>query len=495
MRASWLFALALLTALPASAQDPYIMGEEEEGPDLGPQHALFAKLRDHRYSERFAVERVALAADGSEIMAITRASREGAKSWDLGSGRSRKLPPMSRDAASLAWSPAKDLLAVTVMADVLSGGQAGIELLRMSDGSSAGFLIGGEMAKSMAFSPDGSALAAALGEGVVIYDLPGGRGRLAFELGSGADAVSWLSPSQLMVAADGGARILRVDTNGEVLESWEGKRSDGGIAFSPTGRFIALGQEGEFRVIDLWNGGDAQRVLVEGAVTSLAWSLTGKVVAAGTDIGLIHMFAVDGVPGVAYSTDPAAASRGGSRTARAGVRDDDRRDVGQDDRGRDDRRDAGRDERDRDDRRDVGRDDRGRDDDLLTLGRSERTSSGGDGAGSAVSDLEPTLRILVLESMSSDPRDGGSIEEALKKNVKRLEPCWKRQARAGKLSPGKMVLELGVNANGEGVALQSPLEDTFGNEKLLECLAERLREPLFGSGLGSIDVELTIELK
>lgn len=494
MRASWLFVLALLIALPAAAQDSYIMGEEEEGPDLGPQHALFAKLRDHRYSERFAVERVALAADGSEVAAITRASREGAKSWDLDSGRSRKLPPMSRDAATLAWSPAKDLLAVTVMADVLSGGQAGIELLRMSDGSSAGFLVGGEMAKSMAFSPDGSALAAALGDGVVIYDLPGGRGRLALELGSGADAVSWLSPSQLMVAADGGARILRVDASGDVLESWEGKRSDGGIAFSPTGRFIAIGQEGEFRVLDLWNGGGAQRVLVEGAVTSLAWSLTGKVVAAGTDVGLIHMFAVDGVPGVAYSKDPAASSRGGSRTARAGGRDDDRGDAERDDRGRDDRGDAGRDDRRRDDRRDTGRDDRNRDD-LLTLGRGERTSGEGGGGSSASTDLESSLKVLVLDSMSSDPRDGGSIEGALKKNIKRIEPCWKRQVRAGKLSAGKMVLELGVNANGEGVGIQSPLEDTFGNEKLLECLGERLREPLFGSGLGSIELELTIELQ
>ena len=469
MRASWLFALALLLALPAAAQDSYIMGEEMEGPDLGPQHVLFAKLRDHRYSERFAVERVALAADGSEIAAITRASREGAKSWDLGSGRSRKLPPMSRDAATLAWSPAKDLLAVTVMADVLSGGQAGIELLRMSDGSSAGFLVGGEMAKSMAFSPDGSALAAALGDGVVIYDLPGGRGRLVLELGSGADAVSWLSPSQLMVAADGGARILRVDASGDVLESWKGKRSDGGIAFSPTGRFIAIGQEGEFRVLDLWNGGGAQKVLVEGAVTSLAWSLTGKVVAAGTDVGLIHMFAVDGVPGVAYSKDPAASSRRSSRAARAGGRDDDPRDT--------------------------GRDDRDRDDDLLTLGRGERTSGESGGGSSASTDLESSLKVLVLDSMSSDPRDGGSIEGSLKKNIKRIEPCWKRQVRAGKLSAGKMVLELGVNANGEGVGIQSPLEDTFGNEKLLECLVERLREPLFGSGLGSIELELTIELQ
>lgn len=97
--------------------------------------------------------------------------------------------------------------------------------------------------------------------------------------------------------------------------------------------------------------------------------------------------------------------------------------------------------------------------------------------------------------MGSEVRDGGKMERSLTKSIKRIEPCWKRQARAGKLGRGKLVLELGVNANGEGVAMQTPAEDTFENEKLLSCLHERLREPLFGSGLGSMDIELTIELK
>jgi hypothetical protein len=103
--------------------------------------------------------------------------------------------------------------------------------------------------------------------------------------------------------------------------------------------------------------------------------------------------------------------------------------------------------------------------------------------------------VLVLESMSSEVRDGAKMESSLTRSIKRIEPCWKRQARAGKLGRGKLVMELGVNANGEGVALQTPVEDTFGNDKLLSCLEERLREPLFGSGLGSMDIELTIELQ
>lgn len=482
----------------AQADDVYIMGEDEDtGPDLGPQHTTVTKLRDHRYSERFSVERVTLAADGSEVVALTRASREGAKAWDLGTGRSRKLPPMSRDAATLAWSPAKDVLAVTVMADVLSGMQAGIELLSMADGRSLGFLVGGETAKSLAFSPDGTKLAAATGDGVLIYELPGGRSRLAVELGGGADAVSWVSPSQIMVATEAGARVMRTDLDGNVQESWTGARSDGGVCFSPTGQYLVVGAEGELNIVELWGGGGTQRVLLDGAVTSLAWSMNGRTLAAGTDIGKVHVFIVEGAAGIEYAREP-AAGRGRGSASRNERDDRDDRDDRRDDRGRDD---LGRDDRTaRDDR---GRDDRGggsneRDDGLITLRGDDRTrdtSGGGDNGGGGAVDLEASLSVLVLDSMSSDPRDGASMESSLNKSIKRLEPCWKRQARAGKLTAGKLVLELGVNANGEGVAVQTPLEDTFENDKLLSCLGERLRESLFGSGLGSMDVELTIELR
>lgn len=464
-----LLLLLVALALPASAQDSYILGEEKDtGPDLGPQHIRFTHLRDHRYSERFAVERVTVSADGSELAAITRASREGARSWDLGSGRSMKLPPMSRDAATIAWSPAQDLMAVTVMADVLSGEQAGIELLSMADGSSQGFLIGGETARTLAFSPDGVHLAAATGEGVLIYGLPGGKGWLAKPSGAGADTVAWLSPSQLMVASDGGARLERIDLDGKVLESWKGKRADGGICFSPTGQFVAVGEEGEFRVSDLWNGGDAQRVLLDGAVTSLAWSMNGKTVVAGVDVGLVYAFSAEGAAGVSFST-AAATSSAGQAVARS--------DRGQSDRGQS-----------------------GRDDGMITLRgddrpRDDRGAANDRKPSERAAVLEPSLRVLVLDSMSSEMRDGGKMERSLKKSIKRIEPCWKRQARAGNLGRGKLVLELGVNVNGEGVSIQEPAEDTFENEKLLTCLRERLREPLFGSGIGSMGIELTIELK
>jgi len=480
-------ALALvLIASAAHAESKRIWrpGEEaveEETPSLGPEHVRTTKLRDHRYSERFAVERVAVAADGSEIVALTRASREGPKSWDLGSGRSLKLPPMSRDAATIAWAPGKDLVAVSIRADVLSGERAGVELIRMSDGSSAGFLGGGDTASALAFSPDGARLAAATGEGVLVWSLPRGKAELALPLGSGADTVSWVSPSEFMVSAEGGARLMRASTDGEVLESWNGKRSDGPVAFSPTGQLVAVGDVNFFKILDLWDGGGAQKVPLEGTVNSLGWSMNGSVLAAGTDEGLVHVFAAEGARGIEFSTAPAV--NGGSRPVRD-ERDD-----------RDDRvaRDARSERDDRDDRRDDG---------MLTLGSSlggrgedgGSSSAGGGGNPFASADVDVDIGVLVLQQMGGDPRSGATVEAAVQKNIKRLEPCWKRQARNGKLGSGKLVLEFGVTPNGEGVAIEAPLQDEPGNAKLVECLNERLREPLFGSGLGSLQIELTLDL-
>ena len=451
---------------------------EEATPEPGPEHVRFTKLRDHRYSERFAVERIALTADGSEIVALTRASREGPRSWDLGTGRSLELPTVSRDASTLAWAPGKDLIAVSVRADVLSGERAGVNLVRVSDGTSAGFLDGGDSASALAFSPDGTQLAGATGAGVLIWTLPGGRAELAIDIPGGADTVSWISPSELMVSADGGARLLRASATGEILESWNGKRSDGPVSFSPTGQLVAVGDVNFFKVLDLWDGGGTQKVPVVGTVNSLAWALSGRALAAGTDEGLVHVFAVDGARGIDYTSG--SSSAGGSR--RATPRDD----GAQDQRG--DRAAPRRD--DPDDIYDL----RGAAD-PLDRGGSPTTTSGGGAAGFGQAELEAEIGILLLDQMGGDPRSGASIEATLTKNIKRLEPCWKKQARAGKLGAGKLVLELGVTPNGEGVAINAPLQDDLGNEKLLECLGERLREPLFGSGLGSLQVELTIDLR
>jgi hypothetical protein len=98
-----------------------------------------------------------------------------------------------------------------------------------------------------------------------------------------------------------------------------------------------------------------------------------------------------------------------------------------------------------------------------------------------------------MDQMGGDPRTPTSIEAAMRKNGRRLEGCWKRAARAG---PVKGVLEiaLGVSPDGEGVGLDAPSVDTLQNTKLTECVCQRMREPIFGTGLGELDIVVRIEL-
>jgi hypothetical protein len=57
---------------------------------------------------------------------------------------------------------------------------------------------------------------------------------------------------------------------------------------------------------------------------------------------------------------------------------------------------------------------------------------------------------------------------------------------------GTLIFEMGITPEGEGVGIGSPIEDGIGSEKLLSCLEGRLREALFGPGLGSMDVRLEL---
>ncbi len=59
----------------------------------------------------------------------------------------------------IRWHPAG-----AVRADVLSGERAGVELVRVTHGSSAGFLEGGDSASALACSAGGARRAAAAGQ-------------------------------------------------------------------------------------------------------------------------------------------------------------------------------------------------------------------------------------------------------------------------------------------------------------------------------------------
>ena len=124
---------------------------------------------------------------------------------------------------------------------------------------------------------------------------------------------------------------------------------------------------------------------------------------------------------------------------------------------------------------------------------------GGGGAAAAAAAEEPPevraeVRLIVLEWIGNDPRESRELERSLRDNIKRLEPCWKREARKGHSVIGELILPMSVSANGEGRTIKEPVSDSIANPKLLECLQDKLQANLFPAGLGTLDVELTLTL-
>ena len=184
----------------------------------------------------------------------------------------------------------------------------------------------------------------------------------------------------------------------------------------------------------------------------------------------------------------------GSDRDRVADRGDDRRDDRGDDR-RDDRDDR-RDRPDRDDRRDDRRDD-GWDD---PFGRDRQDDRSGD-VVTARPPEEPRVELVgevgvfILDSFGNDPRSSKKLEKSLRGNIKKLEPCWKRESRKGNPVAGELILPMTVSAEGEGRSFGDPASDSIGNDKLLQCLQDKLRGSLFPPGLGSLEVELTLTVK
>ncbi len=495
-------ALAVVAGAPgAHADQPYIVGSEADPDrevqerDLGPRLIDYDLVRTHVYSERFSVESVAVAPNGREVAAISRVSREGPRAWDVESGRSLKLPPMPTGASALAYSPDMRFMASAVREDVLSDQRGGIDIYDLDSGRPGPPLLGGDEAVDVAFSPDGGVVVAAVADGVVAWSLSDGRAVHVLDLSSGADSVAFTSADDLMVTVDGGRVLMRVSVStGRTQESWEGV---GGTAASssPEGRLVAMGGGGVVRIFDLWEGGRPQKIPVDGEVTAVDWGSSGDVLAVGTNRGEVLVFSVRGVKPMPRDAGPTRLGGGsGGGGSRRADRDDGR--TRRDDRGeRDDRSDVGI-------GIDMGRSDRNRNPFGGGGGGGSRDDRGGDRSGDLGRTEEAPrvevvadIRVLLLSSFGTDPRTGGDMEKALTDNLKKIEPCWKKEARKGASVVGEVVLPMTISADGEGRGFGKPLTDTIGNEDLVSCLQDKLRGSLFPPGLGSLEAELTLTLR
>lgn len=483
MRAPALLALLLCTT-PAHAGDSYLI-ERDGGTTSEPTVAEF------QYSERFAVMSVALSTDGREVAATNRTAPDGVQAWRLKDGRGGRVPKVSGAPMRVAYANAAPRIAVALSADPLSEREGMIELSDLSTGKLGPTLRGASDVRAIAFSPDNNVVLAALPEGVRAWDLREGSSRDLLRLRGGADTVSFSNANEAYASADNGAVIYRIALpGGEILEEWKGKRADGPVGISPGGRYLAAAaDDGRVKIHDLKEGGTPRKLDIGAAVTSITWATGGRLLAVGTKDGDVRVYEVDSDPlPMGFADTARLDGRGGGVI---GGWDGEDRAAGrlgdEDDRGR------GVVASDRAFEQNASGDLRMN----LEMGREEKRGPSAGGVKKSRGNTGPfevavTSKVIVIDQMGGDPREARDLQAALAKNAKRLTRCWRQAQRAGEPVLGTLIFEMGITPEGEGVGIGSPIEDGIGSEKLLSCLEGRLREALFGPGLGSMDVRLEL---
>jgi len=470
--------LGPLAGTAAAERGPYVVGEEDKPVDgVGePEvvHADILLLATHRYSDRFAVERLTISPTGREVAAITRASREGPMAWDVGTGRPLQLPPMPPATTTVAYNFGMTRVAAALRGDALTQRAEGtIALFNLETGQMERELPGADGVRNLAFSPSDRLLVAAVADGVRLWDLDQRRPepRTLVRMKQGADWVSFSRDNEVRVAAEGGNVLLQVSTrDGGVLESWNSRDPEGPVCLSPGGRYVARAQGSAIELHDLAPEGQAggQQIKVQGEISSLSWAASGRVLAAGTTDGEIFVFSVRGVEALEPIEPPA-----GSRPAQAArARPQATSKKLQDNPGwieRSPRRASG-------------------------SARSDRSEGARRDKKEPEYEIRADVRTLILEQMDGDPRTSQRLERALLTNLNRLEPCWKRALRHRQSTDGQLVLDLTISPDGEGRAFEDPVKDSIQNPELTDCLLGKLRSPLFGPGLGSLEVQLTLTL-
>lgn len=232
--------------------------------------------------ERDISRRVRISPDGRWVLATTSAH---SRLWDLSNeAEPESLGPVE----SVSFSRDSRRLAITTGAK--------IRIRSLGLGASEDVVLEDPGAFSAALSPDGRRLAAGVGVGVRVWDI-GGRSR---DLALGDDhcnvhEVTWSPDSRsLVLACDGGARILGADGSGQPLVL----RHPGGVltaSFSPDGSQIVTGcSDGRVR---LWSAhGRGSPVVLEGhtsPVRTATWSVNGGRVLSVSKKGELRIWKMD----------------------------------------------------------------------------------------------------------------------------------------------------------------------------------------------------------
>jgi dipeptidyl aminopeptidase/acylaminoacyl peptidase len=448
-----------LFAHDAFAERPYIVGGKNDpaqrstqDEDKGEQLLRVELLRSYRYDPRYAAARVNVAPGGQAVSALGRLSQSGPVAWDLGSGQRRQLPRIERTARQLAFDFEMTRLAAATVEG--SAGEGGVDLYDLDTGKLLRRLKGGREAHDLAFSPDGNVIVAATRAGVFAWDLREQRSNPSLLTGEDSDSVLFSSADELLIAGQSGG-LLQVYSfsKGRVVERPSGP-GGGASAWSPDGRYLALARRTGIRILDLETG-QSQEIPSGQEIVSVDWGASGHVIAAGTAGGEILVYLVDGVAG-ARTEGETSLKTGRRETGPATAQSDSRRLPAR-------QAAAG------------GR--------VAVPQREEKLT------------IEASYQVLILKRFDADPREGKDLERRLRGRGTKLAGCWKKELRQGKTATGRLEVTMDVTPDGEGRGLSEVLENSLKNDRLTDCIEDKLRGALFPAGLDDLNIHLTIELE
>ena len=447
--------------------DPALQSNRDGSEDRGKLDLRVELLRSHRYDPRYAPSRVNVAPGGQALAAIGRLSQSGPVAWSLGSGQRLQLPRVQGSPRQLAFDYGMRRLAVATAEG--NAGEGGISLYDLETGELLQQLQVPSEPQDLAFSPDGGVIVAATRSGVFAWNLDQRRDSADQLTNRPSDSVVFSTSDRLLIAGQSGA-VLQVFSfsEGRVVEAPDGK--DGGpSAWSPDGRYLVIAQRSGLRIVGLQEG-LSQDVPSEQEVVSVDWGASGNVIVAGTADGEVLVYLVDGVAGANTEGGTERRTEGGTeRRTEGGTA------LHSDEHGRTEERRA-------DSRRGS-----------VSQGPRKKRSPPPKKEEDVT--IESSYQVLILKQFDADPREGRDLERRLREKGRKLEGCWNKELRQGKAATGRLEVTMGVTPEGEGRGFSEVVEDGLKNDRLTDCIEDKLRGALFPPGLDDLEIHLTIELK